>query len=199
MKKIDKKFGFLRENQEWVDKDPYDKDTGLCRTSIEVYLKAIYPNTNDWINDKVIPKSGRKFRPDWRSESLKLIIEFDGTPHYASPVALDDDNERNKFYESLGYKVIRIPFFIQLSNKVVERLFGVVVKEELFDEKYPSMGAGGGSSFAYMCPEGIKRAVKEFMEISPEQYVINYDYLNKLNNPIYTGIEYVTRDGKCKF
>lgn len=30
-----------------------------------------------------------------------------------------------ELYESYGYKVVRIPYFIQLSNEVVEKLFGV--------------------------------------------------------------------------
>lgn len=161
-------------------------------------MKAIYPNVHDWVNDRVIPESGRKFRPDWRSELLKVVIEFDGIQHYVTPKATDANNERNRFYESLGYKVIRIPFFIQLSNNVVKKLFCVEVKEMLFDEKYPSMGTKK-SSFAYMCPEGIKKAVNEFITISREQFIVNYEYLKSLNNPKYTGIDYITKDGKCKF
>lgn len=37
------------------------------------------------------------------------------------------DGENQKIYESFGYHVVRIPFFIQLTNEVVKILFGVEV------------------------------------------------------------------------
>ena len=44
------------------------------------YLKVIFPNVNDWIHDKALGKINgvlcRK-RPDYRSESLKMIVEFE--------------------------------------------------------------------------------------------------------------------------
>lgn len=87
IRKIEKnaKWGSLREDKEDADKGGVDKVTGLFRTSLYEYLKVIFPTKDDWIHDKTIFDCSRKLSPDYRSESLKLIIEFDGYTHYKEP------------------------------------------------------------------------------------------------------------------
>lgn len=151
------KYGYLRETQEIADKEGTNKITGLCRTGLDTYLKVIFPKVNDWIHDECIPGSGRLFRPDYRSEKLKLIVEFDGMPHYTNPENVLSDIKKTKFYIRLGYKVVRIPLFIQLTNKVVEQLFCIKVKKKLFPEGWWSMSIYDQCTPAFFCPLGIKR------------------------------------------
>ena len=168
-------WGFLRETSELAKKAGIDKDTGLHRTGLDEYLKVIFPNIEDWIHDKTLGKINDityKSRPDYRSETLKLIIEFDGLQHYTKPDIIEKDNRLTKVYEDLGYKVVRIPYFIQLSNNAVKKLFGIDVKEFLFDESIPSLGYKGQNTPAYLCPAGLVRMVKEFRNF-PEQYKTN--------------------------
>ena len=82
------KWGFLRETTEAAIKAGLDADTGLHRTGLNEYLAVIFPDTNDWIHDKALGEvNGEKIRnrPDYRSESLKIIVEFDGLPHHNNP------------------------------------------------------------------------------------------------------------------
>lgn len=191
MEKETKVFGYLRETKEIAKKDGNDPTTGLCRTGLEEYLEVIFPNTNDWIHDEVIGfLNGEKcrLRPDYRSESLKIIIEIDGLPHYTSPSNILNDEIKNKRYEKAGYKVIRIPYFIQLSNEVVKELFDVDVNIPLFDDKYTSMGIKNKNTPAYLCPLGIKRMAKEFKKF-PKQYKTNIEALKKENNILLTGVD----------
>ena len=181
-----KTWGYLRENSEKAKKAGIDLDTGLKRTGLDEYLKVIFPKTNDWIYDKEIEKTGSKRRPDYRSESLKLIIEFDGLPHYMSPLSIINDQKSTMFYKELGYKVVRIPYFIQLSNKAVKELFGVEVKEPLFDEKIPSLNVKSKCSPAFLCLAGIERMAKEFQRF-PEQFETNLKHLKEIGNDFLTG------------
>ena len=181
-----KKWGFLRETSEIAKRAGYDPDTGLKRTGLDEYLDVIFPNTHDWVHDSPIEGIKSKRRPDYRSESLKLIVEFDGIQHYTMPSNIERDIENTKFYEELGYKVVRIPYFIQLTNKVVKQLFDVDVKEELFDESIPSLGPKGRCSPAYLCGAGILRMAQEFKQF-PEQYEVNLKYLKDANNEFHTG------------
>ena len=193
MKKV---WGFLRETTELANKAGIDKDTGLVRTGLDEYLKVIFPDTNDWIHDKSFAEhNGQKYkiRPDYRSDSLKLIVEFDGLPHYGNPDLIEKDIKNQRVYEENGYKVVRIPYFIQLSNDVVEKLFGVKVKEPLFDAKIPSLGINGRHSPAYLCPAGIRRMAKEFLNY-PEQYQVNLKALKESNNPILSGVEFLEEE-----
>ena len=185
-----KVWGFLRETVEDAKKAGLDPDTRLERTGLEEYLDVIFPKTKDWIHDELFEYNGKKYRirPDYRSDSLKLIIEFDGIQHYKDPSKIEKDHKNTKIYESYGYKVVRIPYFIQLTNKAVKQIFDVKVKAPLFDESIPSLGIKGKNTPAFLCPAGIKRMAEEFAKF-PEQYEVNRQALKKAKNPYLSGIE----------
>ncbi len=190
---MNEKWGFLRETDALAQKAGLDKDTGLHRTGLEDYLKVIFPKTDDWLNDKALGKvdgTMYRIRPDYRSEELKLVIEFDGLPHYTNPDIIEKDLKNTKLYTNFGYKVVRIPYFIQLTNKAVKFLFGVEVTKELFNESIPSIGIKGRNTPAYLCPAGIKRMAIEFKEF-PEQYQINLDFLKQQNDSFKSGVEFL--------
>lgn len=184
-------WGFLRETNEEAVKAGVDKDTGLCRTGLEEYLKAIFPEVDDWIHDEPMGRFNGKYyrnRPDYRSEKLKIAIEFDGVQHYTSPVNIRKDEQSYELYSSLGYKLIRIPYFIQLSQDAVKTLFDVNVERELFDEHYPSLGVKGGNTPAYLCHEGIRRMAREFRRF-PHQYEVNIKALHDADDSFMSGVE----------
>lgn len=190
-----KEFGFLRETTELAIKSGLDTNTGIIRTGLNEYLEVIFPNINDWIHNKQIGKlqdgSICRNRPDYRSESLKLVIEFDGLQHYQSPSKILKDYENTKIYKSLGYNVVRIPYFIQLTNKAVKTLFNVDVDIKLFDNKYQSLGFENAP--AILCPAGITRMANEF-KLFPEQYYVNLKYLKSLNNDFLTGVSLLEKE-----
>lgn len=190
------KWGFLRETADLAKKAGKDKDTGLHRTGLEEYLKVIFPEVNDWIHDKalgVVDGVSYRSRPDYRSEELKLIIEFDGLQHYTKPDIIVKDYRLTEAYQKLGYKVVRIPYFIQLTNKAVKTFFGVNVSEKLFDEKISSLGINGLNTPAYLCPAGVKRMAEEFKNF-PEQYITNIKFLKNQNDPYRTGVEFLEEE-----
>lgn len=86
------------------------------------YLEILFPNTQ-FIHNKAVPNSGlTRARPDYRSEKLKLIIEFDGYQHYNSASVILNDNKKDIAYKALDYRVIRIPYFIQMSPNLCKLL-----------------------------------------------------------------------------
>lgn len=190
------KWGFLRETKEMAKKAGVDKDTGLHRTGLEEYLSAIFPETRDWIHNQRIPNSERLFRPDYRSKALNLIVEFDGLQHYTRPDIILKDDEKTNFYQTQGYKVVRIPYFIQLTNKVIKQLFGQDVDEQMFNEMIPSLGIKSKNTPAYLCGAGIKRMQNEFKKF-PEQLKINIEALEKENNEFLTGVSSL-KDIDCR-
>lgn len=185
-----KKFGFLRETKELAKKAGIDKTTGLPRTGLDEYLSVIFSNTTDWVHDKIIPNSQKRYRPDYRSDSLMLIVEFDGLPHYQNPKVILSDKEKDKYYKELGYNVVRIPYFIQLTKKVVKEIFGVDVKRELFPEGVSSLNIENCNTPAFLCKSGVERMKQEFKKI-PEQYKTNIDFLESQNNEFLTGVSLI--------
>ena len=194
MKRVKEKWGFLRETTEAAIKAGIDRGTGLHRTGLNEYLKVIFPNVDDWVHDKALGltvnnKVCRK-RPDYRSEKLKMIVEFDGIQHYTMPDRIKNDVLSTKFYESLGYKVVRIPYFIQLTNKAVKYFFNVDVKESLFNENIHSMDKNDRNTPAFLCGAGVLRMIEEFKH-HPEQYRVNKEFLISQNDQFLTGVDLI--------
>lgn len=189
------KYGFLRETEELAIKEGIDKITGLLMTGFLTYLNVIFSEIDDWIHDKIIPKELTnnvliRKRPDYRSEKLKMIVEFDGIQHYTSPDIILNDEKNTKFYESLGYKVVRIPYFIQLTNETVKILFNKDIKEPLFPNNIASLSYTCRNTPAYLCLMGIERMKKELNKF-PLQKKVNIEYLIKENNLQLTRVDLI--------
>ena len=94
-----------------------------------------------------------------------------------------DNNKiiKNNMYEAMGYKVVRIPYFIQLTNEVIKIMFDRDIKEMMFNPNIPSMGVKGMNTPAYCCPAGIKRMAREF-HLYSQQYEVNIRALEKEND-----------------
>ena len=192
-----RRWGFLRETTEDAKKAGRDADTGLHRTGLDEYLAVIFPEVTDWVHDKLtgMMYDGKKLltRPDYRSETLKLIVEFDGLQHYQSPDRIAADQRNTCRYEELGYRVVRIPYFIQLTNTAVRELFGVSIREELFDGAIPSLGKNGRNTPAYLCCAGVERMAKEFLRF-PDQYETNLRALIAIEDETYSGVGMLQRE-----
>ncbi len=176
-----KQWGYVRETIAQATEAGNDPDTNLPRTGLPEYLNVIFPEVTDWKhNTSLKTPDGKLYHPDYRSESLKMIIEFDGTGHYQNPSQILKDIGHTKTYKQMGYKVIRIPYFIQLTNEVVKTMFGVDVQEELFDPNVASMGEKGENTPAFLCYEGIRRMAYEFTKYET-QYTTNVEALRKMD------------------
>lgn len=188
------KWGYLREHSTIALAEGNDPITHLPRTGLDQYLKVIFPKTNDWKYNEKIPKAEvpteigyRKFTPDYRSKSLKIIVEFDGIPHYKYYNEDNEEtNEKQQYYFSLGYKVVRIPYFIQLTTKVVSQLFNLEIKDELCDASLTSLTPFLKNTPPYLSGHGIIRMASEYHKF-PEQFALNIQYLKKLNDEKHTG------------
>ena len=90
--------------------------------SIDEYLKILYPN-NEFVYNKAFPNY--RFRPDYRCDELKIVVEFDGYQHYTKAKVILDDYKKQEICENCGYKVIRIPYFIQMCNELVQTVFSI--------------------------------------------------------------------------
>jgi hypothetical protein len=95
-----------------------------------------------FIHNKSIPNSkNKRFKPDFYSNEYMLILEFDGFYHYNNSKQIKRDFKKDIEYISLGYKIIRIPYFIQLSNNLIKTIFNIdinikqIYKNGFIDDK----------------------------------------------------------------
>lgn len=177
------RWGFLREtNDEIKRSSSRSRFTKMHFTSLSDYLKILFPE-KAWVHDKeigtgVCPERP-KLRPDYFCRELKMVVEFDGLPHYETPSKVREDYNNTKYYEEKGLKVVRIPFFIQLTLEAVRVLFGdgvysglVQRRLRLFPEGIPSISSKERISPACFPIAAAKRMIDEFNRF-PKQRATN--------------------------
>ncbi len=102
----------------------------LTETKLGDILKIIYPK-HEFIRNKIVPNSNVRFRPDYRCDELHLIFEFDGYNHYNSSKRIKMDSTKNRIYEGMGYKVICIPYFVQMDSGFMKNILNLDIEFNL--------------------------------------------------------------------
>lgn len=183
------KWKYLREN---VTKyfDP-KRHTPLCD-----YLAAIFPSET-FVYDAAIPldiirsrkpdAEYKRYRPDARCENLSLIVEFDGVAHYQDQQVVLNDIQKDNYLANLGYKVVRIPYWIQLSNEMIKYFFDVDMPEEMCTLNKSFYSLDIESFDLNICPGNMSEAgrVRFIDELNSYplavQHDVMYDLLHCLN------------------
>ena len=157
-------FGFARETEKEAQEDGI-APTGVPRTGLDTYLAAIFPGVNDWIHDKNF--TGMRTRPDYRSDTLRMVVEFDGIPHFQSKNVFLKDVEKTERYQAAGYRVVRIPLYINLTTNVINKLFGTNLQQDFFTANVsPFNETFQPNTF---CITRLKRMADDFKSLAPEQ------------------------------
>lgn len=118
------------------------------------------------------------YRADYCCDALKLIVEFDGIDHYQKSTVVQSDAAKDTMLTSLGYTVVRIPFFVQMSSEVIKNLFKIDVDFiQTFPHGFISKKAINMTP-AHFCSLGLKRFVNDLHKFS----YIKQDILNSLKD-----------------
>ena len=127
-------------------------------------LAEIFPDY-EFIHDKAVPGAGISNRPDYRCEALKLIVEFDGYQHYCQVDVMYKDRQKDAIYAKMGYRIVRIPYFVQLTTDVVAHYFGATDVDMQVDFPQGFIADKGEKLPAEFCTLGIARFVDELQEL----------------------------------
>ena len=100
-------------------------------------LQIFYPNAI-WETQKRFaydPDNKRKFyQVDVISVGHKIVWEYDGPNHFNDTWKFQRDLDRDIYFNNLGYKVKRWPYFCQLTRDIAKNFFG----KDFSEEKYLS-------------------------------------------------------------
>lgn len=92
----------------------------LTEDLLELFLKNNFKE-GIWIRNKKFLNFN--FRPDFVNDYYKMVVEFDGYFHFSSSKTIIRDKEKDKIFNELNYKIIRIPYFVQLDKFGVNYYF----------------------------------------------------------------------------
>ena len=119
------------------------KKTDYIKDILKIFLKL---SNNDIIVNKKFENTKRQ--PDYLIKKYKLIFEYDGPDHYKNPFKIYSDKRKFKEYENYGYRVVRWPYYMQLSRDVAKYIFRDLIKHFRHDlKKLPEKGFYSDSKF----------------------------------------------------
>lgn len=98
----------------------------LTESNLELFIQNNI--TTEYIRDKKLEGANTSKRYDFILRNEKVIVEFDGSHHYTSSRVILGDKEKDDVATSLGYSVVRIPYFVQLDEIMTQFFFDGILK-----------------------------------------------------------------------
>jgi len=98
------------------------------------------------------------------THQMKIATEFDGDKHYCDIRTIKRDNDKDLLAKRIGIKVVRIPYWVQLTTETLQYFFnirGIEVKQD-FPHGFIDKKAVLPASY---CELGIERFIYEFRRL----------------------------------
>lgn len=126
----------------------------LTQSKLETALKYIVGEEN-WLGEEVCLTSSKKYRWDmvFQYNGKKWVVEFDGPRHYRDAMVICRDREKDEIAKGLGYKTVRIPYWVQLTTETLMYYFGI---EKCIEQSFSHGFITTKEYPASFCPDGIE-------------------------------------------
>lgn len=116
----------------------------------------------------------------------RFAVEFDGDEHYRHSLKIKADREKDSVASAGGYRVVRFPYWVQLTTKTLQHYFGLEAKVV---QDFPHGFITTKHFPASYCELGIERFTRE-LEALPK--MVREAVVELLRAPVAEhGIEYV--------
>lgn len=96
----------------------YSYDGYFTEQKLVEWVVAEYGHENVAAQFKVTDKTRSRF--DVAVPKLMLLFEFDGAAHYTDATVWERDGRKSREAVMLGYRIIRIPYFVQWTTEVIK-------------------------------------------------------------------------------
>ena len=144
----------------------------LTEKSLRLALEQIFPN-NEIISNRKF--KNYKFKPDYVIHDHKLVIEFDGYRHYNDAKTIINDEVKDTLIESEGYRMIRIPYFVQLTSEIVYGLFN-----EYIDKPFEYYNDFNNYPYGFVDKKAMLPA--NFCQLGIDKFKLNVDQFNNYDD-----------------
>jgi len=166
----------------------------LTQEKLEKALKQIIQH-DDWLGREVYINRYQRWDMSFKVNNQVFVVEFDGDSHYRNPQTIRSEREKNAIAESLGQKVIRIPYWVQLTTETLKHFFqidhqikqdfphGFIDKKAMLPASFCELGMKRFDNEICMLPQRVMKQVldslKGQMAMHHRDFVI-YERLSKL-------------------
>jgi hypothetical protein len=163
----------------------------LTQPKLAAALKQVVGES--WIGEEVAVAAGsrRKWDMAYRSAGGTVVVEYDGDPHYWNSIRMKIDREKDKAAADLGYRVVRFPYWIQLTSETLRHFFGLsaeirqdfphgFITTKIFPASFCEMGVERFVRELRDLPSGVRLAVVQSLRDRAQEHGVEYVLPSKL-------------------
>lgn len=138
--------------------------------------------------DTQVKVAGTRMRSDFevRKDSTVYVVEFEGDTHYRDANVVYRDNLKARIQEGEGKKVVKIPYFVQLTSQTFEHFFGIkfdiesdfphgFITTKVLPASFCPIGHAAAKAIFDLLPDNVKAdivaSLREKSKALPAQYV----------------------------
>ena len=105
--------------------------------------------------------------PDGR----EIAVEFDGDQHYRDTLVMKLDLEKEDLADEAGIEVVRIPYWVQLTDDTAKHYFGDIFNGIHIEQDYPHGFIKSKVFPASYCALGVERFMAELHDLPEKEFV----------------------------
>jgi len=175
-----------------VDRIKVQVDGYLLQNKLEKALATIVGDVA-WQGREVQVIPGRRERWDMVYEGTrgKVAVEFDGDKHYRDTLQIRKDREKDEWANLGGYRVVRVPYWVQLTSETLEYYFGLeaeiiqnfphgFITTKVFPASFCELGIARFERELNSLPNAVRRSVISSLRDRANEHGIEYVIPEKL-------------------
>jgi hypothetical protein len=169
----------------------------LTQAKLASALKQLIDES--WIGEEVTVAAGSRRRWDmaYLSAEGTVVVEYDGDPHYCNTIRIKADREKDRVAADLGFRVVRFPYWIQLTSEMLAHYFELsaeirqdfphgFVTTKIFPASFCEIGVERFEHELRDLPSGVRMSVVQSLRDRAKEHGIEYVLPSKLRGLIET-------------
>lgn len=146
----------------------------------------------NWIGNEVkVADTRKRWDMLFKFNNKTYVVEFDGDQHFRDSLVIKSDDIKNSIAENLGYKVIHIPYFIQLTNETFKYFFkdicipiniiqnykhGFIDKKAKFPASFCELGKEKYNQIYESIPRNVSKEISFSLQEKAKEFGFKYVY-----------------------
>ena len=156
----------------------------LVQHKLEAALKEIVGDA--WVGREVaIPESKLRWNIVYKHNDKMVAVEFDGDQHYRDALVIKRDREKDNLAILFDYKLIRIPYWVQLTTETLKFYFDLdaeidqnfphgFITTKIFPASFCDLGVVRFQHELSNLPDRVQDDVMESLETQAKKHGFSY-------------------------
>jgi very-short-patch-repair endonuclease len=137
----------------------------LVQAKLEDALRKIVGN-DCWRGREIrLPVGRRRWDMSYEIDGKVTVVEFDGDEHYRNTLKIKIDEEKDQVATELGFRVVRIPYWVQLTKATLRHYFNLTAE---IKQDFPHGFITTKVFPASFCELGVTRFERELISLPVE-------------------------------